>query len=80
MAIEEVSWFPAQAKNRIRSMVEGRPDWNLSRQRAWGTPMTLFVHKETGEVLRDATVHARIVETVSTEGGTPGTPVMRPAS
>lgn len=68
-AIEDISWFPTQAKNRIRSMVEGRPDWNLSRQRAWGTPMTLFIHKETGDVLRDATVHARIVEAVAAEGG-----------
>lgn len=68
-AIDQVSWFPAQGKNRIRSMVEGRPDWCLSRQRAWGTPMTLFVNKQTGEVLRDAAVHARIVEAVANEGG-----------
>lgn len=68
-AIEQVSWFPTQGKNRIRSMVEGRPDWCLSRQRAWGTPMTLFVHKQTGEVLRDREVHARIVDAVMNEGG-----------
>lgn len=68
-AIDEVSWFPAMGKNRIRSMVEGRPDWCLSRQRAWGTPMTLFIHKKTGEVLRDAHVHARIVDAVRSEGG-----------
>jgi isoleucyl-tRNA synthetase len=68
-AIEKVKWFPSISKNRIRSMIEGRPDWNLSRQRAWGTPMTLFVHKQTGEVLRDPEVHARIVEAVEQEGG-----------
>jgi isoleucyl-tRNA synthetase len=68
-AIDKVKWFPSMSKNRIRSMVEGRPDWNLSRQRAWGTPMTLFVHKKTGEVLRDSDVHARIVEAVEQEGG-----------
>jgi len=68
-AIDQVAWFPAQGRNRIRSMVEGRPDWCLSRQRAWGTPMTLFVHKKTGEVLRDAKVHARIVEAIAAEGG-----------
>jgi isoleucyl-tRNA synthetase len=68
-AIDQVVWHPAQGKNRIKSMVENRPDWCLSRQRAWGTPMTLFTHKKTGEVLRDPAVHARIVETVKTQGG-----------
>lgn len=68
-AIDEVSWIPAAGRNRIRSMVEGRPDWNLSRQRAWGTPMTLFVNKETGELLRDPAVYARIVEAIRQEGG-----------
>ncbi len=68
-AIDTVEWFPAQGRNRIHSMVEGRPDWCLSRQRAWGTPMTLFVHIQTGEVLRDAEVHARIVEAIHKEGG-----------
>ncbi len=68
-AIDEVNWIPASGRNRIRSMVEGRPDWNLSRQRAWGTPMTLFVHKETGELLRDPSVYKRIVEAIRKEGG-----------
>ena len=68
-AIEQVSWVPTQGKNRIRSMDESRPDWCLSRQRAWGTPMTLFIHKQTREVLRDAEVHARIVDAVAIEGG-----------
>lgn len=68
-AIDQVQWFPAQGKNRIRSMIETRPDWCVSRQRAWGTPMTLFVHRKTGEVLRDARVHLRIVEAIRQEGG-----------
>ncbi|MBW8308774.1 MAG: isoleucine--tRNA ligase [Candidatus Paracaedibacteraceae bacterium] len=68
-AIDTVEWYPAQGKNRIKSMVEGRPDWCISRQRAWGTPMTLFVHKQTGEVLCDPEVHARIVEAIHQEGG-----------
>lgn len=67
-AIEQVEWFPSQGQNRIRSMVQDRPDWCLSRQRAWGTPITIFVHKETGEILRDANVHARIVEAIALEG------------
>jgi isoleucyl-tRNA synthetase len=45
--IEKVEWLPEWGENRMRLMIEGRPDWCLSRQRSWGTPMTLFVHKET---------------------------------
>lgn len=67
-AIEDVSWHPARAKNRIKAMVEGRPDWCLSRQRAWGVPLTLFVHKETKEPLQDKKVHARILEILGQEG------------
>lgn len=68
-SIDQVEWIPSIGRNRIHSMVENRPDWNLSRQRAWGTPMTLFVHKETGELLRDPEVFSRIVEAVKEEGG-----------
>lgn len=68
-AIKDVNWFPKEGYNRIRSMIENRPDWCISRQRVWGTPITLFVHKETREVLRDAKVHARIVELVKQYGG-----------
>jgi isoleucyl-tRNA synthetase len=67
-AIENVEWFPASGKNRIKSMVESRPDWCLSRQRAWGTPLTIFVHKETGQPLRDEAVHQRIVDAIAVEG------------
>ena len=67
-AIETVQWYPAQSKNRIRAMVDGRPDWCLSRQRSWGVPLTLFVHKKTGEPLKDADVNTRIVEAIGVEG------------
>ncbi|HUJ38173.1 MAG TPA: isoleucine--tRNA ligase [Hyphomicrobium sp.] len=50
-AITETEWVPASGENRIRGMIEGRPDWVISRQRAWGVPITVFVHKETGEVI-----------------------------
>lgn len=67
-AIEDVKWYPAQSRNRIRSMVDGRPDWCLSRQRAWGVPLPLFLHKQTGEPLKDDAVNARIVAAIATEG------------
>jgi isoleucyl-tRNA synthetase len=47
--IGEVQWMPAWGENRIRAMVEGRPDWCISRQRTWGVPIALFVDRETGE-------------------------------
>ncbi len=48
-AIETVGWFPGWGKARIAGMVEGRPDWTISRQRTWGVPIALFIHRETGE-------------------------------
>ena len=66
--IDAVRWVPARAKNRIRGMVAERPDWVISRQRAWGVPITLFVHRERGEILVDEAVNARIVAAVR-DGG-----------
>ncbi len=51
--IERVRFIPEKGRNRIGSMVAGRPDWVLSRQRAWGVPITLFVNRTTGEYLVD---------------------------
>ncbi|MFY0186168.1 isoleucine--tRNA ligase [Stenotrophomonas sp. PUT21] len=55
-AIDNVGWFPSWGKARIGSMVDGRPDWCISRQRTWGVPIALFTHRETGEP------HPRTVE------------------
>ena len=48
-AIKTVKWYPEWGEARIAGMVEGRPDWTISRQRTWGVPIALFVHRETGE-------------------------------
>ena len=52
-AIDATAFYPASGRNRIRSMVESRPDWLISRQRAWGSPLAMFVDKATGQPLRD---------------------------
>lgn len=49
-AIDSVKWIPDWGKSRIQGMVEGRPDWCISRQRTWGVPLALFTHKEMGEL------------------------------
>jgi isoleucyl-tRNA synthetase len=67
-AIDKTSFVPEIGRNRIRSMVETRPDWCISRQRAWGVPIAIFVDKRTHEPLRDAAVVKRVMEIFTTEG------------
>src|SRR5690606_2650085 len=67
-AIDNTRFYPAAGQNRLRAMMEDRPDWVLSRQRAWGVPITVFVHKETGEILKDDTVNHRIAQAFEEEG------------
>jgi len=66
--IDKVRWVPENAKNRMMAMVSDRPDWLLSRQRAWGVPITVFFHKETGELLKDDAVNERIATAIEAEG------------
>ena len=67
-AIAETQWIPPQGENRIRSMIESRPDWCISRQRAWGVPIAVFVDKATGEPLRDQSVVDRVAAAVDKGG------------
>lgn len=65
--IEDTRFVPSAGQNRLRGMIEDRPDWVLSRQRAWGVPICVFAD-EDGNVLLDEAVDARILEAFETEG------------
>jgi isoleucyl-tRNA synthetase len=67
-AISDTRFVPEKGRNRLASMVEGRPDWVLSRQRAWGVPITLFVDRNTGQYLNDRSVNERIIAAVHAHG------------
>ncbi len=67
-SIAATTFHPDSGRNRIGGMVETRPDWLISRQRAWGAPLAMFVDKETGEPLRDQAVNDRIVKLMHEEG------------
>ncbi|OFX00787.1 MAG: isoleucine--tRNA ligase [Alphaproteobacteria bacterium RIFCSPHIGHO2_12_FULL_66_14] len=67
-AIDATRFVPPAGYNRLRSMIETRPDWCVSRQRAWGVPIAVYVNKATGEPLRDPEVMGRVVEAFKAEG------------
>lgn len=67
-AINDTRFVPAAGQNRLQAMIEQRPDWCVSRQRAWGVPITVFVNKKTGEPLRDPAVMDRIVSAFEEDG------------
>jgi isoleucyl-tRNA synthetase len=67
-AIGATRWAPKTGENRIKGMVANKPDWVLSRQRAWGVPLSIFVRKGGHEVLLDEEVNARIAEAYEKEG------------
>ena len=67
--IDNVEWLPEWGKERIRGMVENRPDWCISRQRTWGVPITLFVHGKTGKLHPDsADLFEKVAQRVEKEG------------
>jgi isoleucyl-tRNA synthetase len=67
-AIERTRWAPPSGENRIKGMVANKPDWVLSRQRAWGVPLSIFVRKDAHEILFDDEVNARIADAYEREG------------
>ena len=67
-SIEKVKWFPDQGKKRIFSMIENRPDWVVSRQRAWGVPLSIFYEKKTGAPLINTELNKKIIKLFAEEG------------
>ena len=67
-AINDTTFYPSKGKDRLLSMVEGRPDWCVSRQRVWGVPLPIFINKKTKEPLRDQKVIDRIASIYEKQG------------
>jgi isoleucyl-tRNA synthetase len=67
-SIRDTEWVPKSGENRITGMIEAKPDWVISRQRAWGVPIAVFVRKSSGEVLVDDKVNQRIYDAMYAEG------------
>jgi isoleucyl-tRNA synthetase len=67
-ALDETTFYPSKGKERLKSMIETRPDWCVSRQRVWGVPLPIFVNKKTKEILTDDEVNENIANIYEKEG------------
>ncbi|WP_075522555.1 isoleucine--tRNA ligase [Candidatus Pelagibacter communis] len=67
-AINETTFYPGKGKERLKSMIETRPDWCVSRQRVWGVPLPIFINKKTKEILVDDNVFENIAKIYEQEG------------
>ncbi|WP_440672494.1 isoleucine--tRNA ligase [Candidatus Pelagibacter sp. HIMB1715] len=67
-AIDETNFYPSKGKERLKSMIETRPDWCVSRQRVWGVPLPIFINKKTNEILIDDEVNENIASIYEKEG------------
>ncbi len=67
-AIDETTFYPSKGKERLKSMIETRPDWCVSRQRVWGVPLPIFINKKTSEILIDDEVFDNIAKIYENEG------------
>ena len=67
-AIDDTTFYPSKGKERLKSMIETRPDWCVSRQRVWGVPLPIFVNKKSNEILIDDGVFENIANIYEKEG------------
>jgi len=67
-ALDDTTFYPDKGRERIKAMIETRPDWCVSRQRVWGVPLPIFVHKTTKEILADEEVNENIASIYEKEG------------
>ncbi len=67
-AIDQTNFYPKKGKERLKSMIETRPDWCVSRQRVWGVPLPIFLNKKTNKILVDDEVFENIAKIYETEG------------